>query len=110
MNHTNDNEEEQDLTAAAGEGNTKQAVNRTLQTYTKREGFSITVERKQFTGQMIRRNAENFKSDESKRGIEPNQISKRIRYQKQTRIFAVFQRKLRELQPLLSERKGHPNS
>lgn len=52
MNHTNDNEEEQDLTAAAGEGNTKQAVNRTLQTYTKREGFSITVERKQFTGQI----------------------------------------------------------
>lgn len=68
MNHTNDNEEEQDLTAAAGEGNTKQAVNRTLQTYTKREGFYITVERKQFTGQMFRRNAENFKSDESKRG------------------------------------------
>uniref|UniRef100_A0A8D8A2R0 (northern house mosquito) hypothetical protein n=1 Tax=Culex pipiens TaxID=7175 RepID=A0A8D8A2R0_CULPI len=59
---------------------------------------------------LFRRNAENFKSDESKRGIEPNQISKRIRYQKQTRIFAVFQRKLSELQPCLSERKGHPNS
>lgn len=46
---------EQDLTA--GQNNTKQAVNRTLQTYTKREGFSITVESNQFAGQMFRRNA-----------------------------------------------------
>lgn len=95
--HTNDNEEEQDLTAA-GEGNTKQAL----------RASNLRDKCLEET----RSRSENFKSDATKRGIgtaravEPNQISKRIRYQKQTRILLFFRENLENFNPFWANARG----
>lgn len=118
---TNDNEEEQDLTAAAGEGNTKQALRacnlrdkcleetRRTSSPTRAKGASnrirsvseYGIRNKQGFLLFFRGNLENFnpywanaRDIRIARAIELKSESKILQYQKQIRILLFFRRKL----------------